>query len=82
MKPFHWIVPGALTLLAACGSEAADSSATDRNGDGSQPAPAAEPATEEALPTPEEAAAEAQQEIDAANADAELQRLQEELEGG
>lgn len=77
MKSPRWIVPCALTLVAACGGESAPSAAPAGSGSA-----AAEPAAEEPLPTPEEAAAAAEESIDASNADAELERLQEELGGG
>jgi hypothetical protein len=71
MKTLH---PFLLAALAACG-QAVDSAP-----------PAAEaplfPADAEAVPTPEEAAAEAEKRINAENADAELEKLKKELEDG
>lgn len=75
MKTTRCIALATLTLFAACSVESSEEPA-------GSPAPADEPALEEPLPTPEEEAAKAAQVIDEANADAELQRLQQELGGG
>lgn len=75
MQTPRWIAPVALIALVACSVEGSEEPAE-------APAPGAEAAVEESLPTPEEEAAKAAESIDEANAEAELQRLQKELEGG
>lgn len=77
MKNHLWITLAALVAFPACSPESAEQPAQ---------APDAVPEvvteSEELLPTPEEEAAKAAETIDEGNADAELQRLQEELGDG
>jgi len=73
MKCTKWLGIAALTLAACSTDEAANPSQ-----DASQPGGLDVPA----LPTQDEADAQAQQAIDAKNAEAEFEKLKKELEGG
>jgi hypothetical protein len=76
---FHLTALSLALGLSACGagSEQAPPAATATQGAAPLPDPA-----EAGLVTPEEAAEQAQEEIDATNAGAELERLQREIGGG
>lgn len=76
MKTPLWIATAAIAVLAACSEDNPPGPAGTPPA-GSDPAPVEEP-----LPTAEEAAAKAAESIDEDNADAELQRLQDELGDG
>ena len=75
MKTTLWITLATLGTLAACSMESA------QEPQATPPASAPEN-PEEPLPTPEEEAAKAAETIHEGNADAELERLQQELGGG
>ena len=73
-----------VALVSACGGH--ESSAAPSAAKPTPAKPAAEttllPPNVEPVPTPEQAAADADKKIDAQNADAELEKLKKELEGG
>ncbi|MBK7645345.1 MAG: hypothetical protein IPJ19_20295 [Planctomycetes bacterium] len=77
-----------LLLLGACTTH--EGTGTQASGQDAAQAPAGSAATEEpllapadaAIPTAEEAAAAAAKKIDDSNADAELEKLKQELQGG
>lgn len=75
-----WVLPGALLLplVAACSGGAGE----ERPAAGSEAAQALPDPSEAGLVTPEEAAQAAQESIDAANAESELEQLRREIEQG